>query len=291
MTKHHPSGSEPSEQDLPTPILPDSEKEEAVSDHHDDVADFANNARTLWQKFGMNFVLVILLAVLTVMIVRWFTGREERALEQAYSELSQSTDPMGKQEVASKYESLPQFAAAAYLESADLRLREAIFGAAPKSGLTEPKQPTADERQKLLKDAAGDYQQVLDRPDRSTLQATAAHFGLAAVLENQLLFDKAAEHYRAVVKLADKDYPSVSAQASRMLLNLNQVSTPVVFPLPPTTAAPIKPSDISPFSNFPTIPDQPKAETPAPEAPKTDAPKTDAPKTPAPVAPTTAPAK
>lgn len=270
MTKH--SDSDPND---PQPI---AHKPAAgplgggdYSDHHDDIGDFSLTARVLWEKYGANALLLILVGLLAFMAVRWYSGREQRTYDTAYNELAQATDPIGKEEVAGKYESLPHFAAQAYLESGQLRLRESIEGTGDRTVGGQPKAPSEQEKQHMLQEAAGSFQKVIDLPSRTTLQEVNARFGLAAVRENQAEFDKASQQYQAIEKAAGEAYPSLASKAKKLDESLSRISTPVIF-----AAAPPKP--------------EPKAEAAGPAAP-TNLAVPDVKLTPAKPAPAPAPSK
>jgi hypothetical protein len=269
--------------------------EEALpaSTHHDDIAEFQQTVKWGWDKFGMPIVLAVLIAMLGLTGYRWLTGREERALEEAYSELADTTDPAGKEDVAAKYESLPGFSGNARLVAADLRLHEAVFGTAGNQGLlgSDANKPLSlEEKNKRLDQAAAGYDAVI-KANQSPLQVFAARFGLAAVRETQGDFIKAREQYARLQEDAKAGYPSVAAQAATLAASLDRITAPVVFPpKPPPKAAsndPLKdilnsaanPLLINPVT--PTAAPEPKPETPG-DKPKADAPKTDAPKPEAP---------
>ncbi|MEX2670475.1 MAG: tetratricopeptide repeat protein [Phycisphaeraceae bacterium] len=210
----------------PTKRPPDPIPEEEETD----LQSFLRNARAWFDQYGTNVLVVVLAIVLGFVGWNWYSGREARALETAYTELAMAETPRGKQDVAQRYEHVPGLAGKAYLEAGNMLLNEAM-GLPPEFGV-EPRELTDEERQANFEQAAELYQRVIDR-QHSTLQVINARFGLAAVHENLGNWDEAAEQYDLAAEDAADFMPAVATKAIDLKAGLDRIANPVMFPQAP----------------------------------------------------------
>lgn len=227
-----------------------------------DLEEAIKNWKQLWAKYGTHVLMAILIVLAFFVFTRWYSGRETRIMEEAYGALADNATARGKRQVAADYAHVPGLAGLATLQAADLTLRQALNLTAQPGDLPAPA-PTPEELKSKLNDAAAMYQEVIDLKG-PTLHTINAHFGLAAVHESLGNFDKAAEHYDAVVAAAGEDWAHLGEMAERHKSELKRISVPVTFakpkPIAPETGAG------SPDAPAPSIfrPTEPDATDPAP---------------------------
>lgn len=209
----------------------DSEHEET------DFQSFLRGAREFFDRYGTSVLIAILLVVLAIVVVQWYSGRERQLRNEAYSELRLASSPLGKQDVASRYEHVPGLAGKAYLEAADMLLNEALGMAADPMAQQEQPELSDEEREQRLQRAEELYQRVIDR-NASDLQVINARFGLASVYETMGDFDSAAEQYEQIEQEGDRyGHASLAADLRR---DLDRIARPIEFP---EAAAPQAPGD------------------------------------------------
>lgn len=192
-----------------------------------DLQRFLRNARDFMEEHGTRTLLMILIVLLLIVGFQWYTGREERAREAGYTDLALATSPLGKQDVARRYEHVPGLPGKAYLEAAELLMAEAM-GMPTEPGV-EPRELTEEERQEHFERAAELYQRVIDRR-HSTLQVLNARFGRAAVYENLGDFEAASAEYERITEEAAAEWPALAELAGDFETDLPRIAQPVRFP-------------------------------------------------------------
>ncbi len=128
------------------------------------------------------------------------------------------------QAVANKYKD-PALASFAWLTYGEGTLQQA----------KSPSCPPAD-RQRLLNEAAGAFQSVIDHYADQTLAVAGARFKLAALAENGRQWDQARMHYKALIedpRFANLPQRERAITAERRLDEIRQA---IIFAPPPTTA-------------------------------------------------------
>ena len=198
-----------------------------------DLEEFITHFKEWWTKHGTNTLMGILIIVAVIFFMRWYSGREDRILNQAYGELAAAADPFAKTEVAGKYESIDGFASIARLQAADMLLRQAI-GVMPTPNSDDA--PAGEERTNMLNQAATLYERVTNS-GATKLQVLNARFGLASVKESLGEFDAARDQYQKVQEEAGNDWPTLVAKAKRLEGDLAEIRRPVSFPEPPAAPA------------------------------------------------------
>jgi len=128
---------------------------------------------------------------------------------------------------------MPTVAAGALVARGDINLALAGQELASSTPLADMDQTPAD----LLQAAQDAFQQVIDKYPDQTLNVASAHFGLAAVAEDQHDWDAARRQYQAVIDLQGID-PSVKKYAQSRIDFLKTLSKPVYLgqPVAPATA-------------------------------------------------------
>lgn len=209
-----------------------------IEEEESDFQAFLRGARDLFDRYGTPILLAVLIVLLAVVVTRWYSGREQRMLEEAYGELAAATSPLSKQDVASRYEHVPGLAGRAYLSAGDMLLREAMGLPPLEQPQAEPPELSDEERAEKLQQAEQLYQRVIER-NASALQVNNARFGLAAVYEMRGEFDAAAEQYELILEdEREKGDPyGHGLLAADLRGNLDRVARPVDFPEAPARSA------------------------------------------------------
>ncbi len=126
--------------------------------------------------------------------------------------------------VATKYKDSP-VAAVAWLNYGDGALQQAL----------SPGRPQPEQR-RLLAEAANAYKTILATYPDHLLAVAGARFKLAGLAESQRRWDMAQRHYRGIIddpRFANLPQKQLAVDAEK---RLQQISQPVIFAKPPTTA-------------------------------------------------------
>lgn len=226
------------------------------------VREFFHDIKTFWDRFGLS-VLVVVLAILVVMLLsRYLSGREQRALEAAYSDLATAQSPFEMVDVANRYEHMPAFSGYALLEAAGVTLNEAL---GLQFSLTAA-QLSEEDKAKALDRAAELFNRVV-KLNASPLQVLNARMGIAAVLESQGKFEEAASQYETIRKEAGEGYAVIGQRAQNRAKDLEKLKVAVHFPAPkepapeakPGTELDLKPPELLPAPQTPAQPEAEKA--------------------------------
>lgn len=130
-------------------------------------------------------------------------------------------------------------------------------------------------RDELLKDAKAAYQQVLDQYADQPAAVVKAHFGLAAIAEDESNWDEAKRQYEAVSNMKDASTIDQNYANKRVTL-LAEIRQPILVGVVPEKAEKPKPvslpSTITPATNSSTHPTPPATKSALPPATKSSAP-------------------
>jgi hypothetical protein len=252
------------------------------------------------QKWSTPILLVISLTALGFVAYRWYEGKVAKRVNSAFAEVEQASSPEALRQVAVDYSGVRAVPDVARLRAADMYLEAARRGLKPGAAV-QPGKPAAPEdvlsdadRDSMLEQARGLYQQVLDdegnKPAKA-LAAMGAAYGLAAVAECRGDLDGAKAAYERVIALAERaSFPAqkdiaqkridkLPALAERpVLISDASLPKPPEPPAPPAAAPggeapaasfqpsslPLEPVVTSPGDGQPPTPQNP---APAPEAP------------------------
>jgi hypothetical protein len=119
-----------------------------------------------------------------------------------------------------------------------------------------PDKPRAD----LLNDAKDAYSQVVSQYGDQPLAVVRAHFGLAAIAENQANWDEAKRQYEAIAGMADAS-TYFQNYAKDKIKRLEEIRQPLLV-----GTVPDKPEPVKPFTPPSVITPTTKSETPATKA-------------------------
>jgi hypothetical protein len=193
-------------------------------------------------------VLLIILVVAGFFAVqRLVRVTRESAHETRWSDLAMTSDPDSYKTIA-KGADEPSIQALAYLRGADLLLHRAALpveppkpaaaadGKTPAPAPIAP--PSAQDRKRMIDDAALMYEQVLALQGAHEVYALNARLGLASVAESRGDLDGARKLYDEVKTQAGEKYAGVAAQASGRLAVLDRLGKPVKF----AASAPVAPA-------------------------------------------------
>jgi len=200
-----------------------------------DLEEFLTHFKEWWQKHGTNTLLTILIIVAVIFFYRWYSGREQRMLNTAYTELANAADPYAMTELAGEYDHIEGFAAAARLRAANQLTRQAL--GLETTAAAQEDAPVGEERQNMLEQARGLYQRVVESGSTTQLQVLNARFGLAAVQETLGDFEAAQQQYQTIQDEAGDQWSVLAARAKRLSSNISDIRQPIEFPEPPAPPA------------------------------------------------------
>lgn len=223
-----------------------------------------------WREYGSRVLLVVLVAAITFLLVRYWNDKKAREQETISTSLETAHTALRELEraplelaggapasaIAEERERLtqqvdtalaglvsatkdPKVLSNAYLARGDLYWTLANFPALPGSET----QPSLDvpNRDGVLEQARSWYQKVIDQGNAATLDDQFyARVGLAAVAENLRQWDKARDQYNAIANSGSMT-PSYKQYATERLAQSSQYeTTPLIVPAPP--APPVAPA-------------------------------------------------
>ncbi len=208
-----------------------------------DLYEFLTHFKQWWEKNGTGTLLIICCLLGGVVGYRWYSGREARFLNDAWSELAMAQEPEQMVRVAEDYPDTP-VAAKALLRAADRLQEQALFGIPDETGNAPPRILNPEQTQQYRERAVKLYQNVLEQGhsgDQPSLIALNARLGLAAAYESLGQFDQAEQQYRALQEEAGV-HGILASKAAVGLEQLDELREPVIFPdAPPLPPAPILP--------------------------------------------------
>lgn len=220
-------------------------------------------APDLWREYGSRFLLIVLVAAIVFLLVRWWNenkANQARMVAESIETANNTVHDLGilpieagaglpASQVAQNRQNLvqqaeesinkvlnttkdPKTLANAYLARGDLNWTLANFPELP-GAATLPSQLQISDHNALAEQARSSYQKVLEPPYSSSMaDVFYARMGLAAIAENLGQWDQAKEQYQAIKDGAAMP-DSFKQIASGRLANLSKVQTPVLLVPPP----------------------------------------------------------
>lgn len=199
-----------------------------------------NDDFVFWLKTrGMNWLLVLLVVACLYSFWNIWRQRQDRARDNAWSELAQATLPESFAEVAKNHQGTDSIALIAWLAAADTHLRDIQTGtdssqiATPNldGSLPPPTQLTAEGR-KIAQDSAGSYyDKILEalgarRSEIAMKPLTlSALFGKAAIAESRGQMDVAKQALEEAQTIAGEDFPIFAKEAKVRLDTLPMLAS------------------------------------------------------------------
>ena len=194
--------------------------------------EFFRNFRDWWDKHGLSTMLIVLVALAGFLFYRWYSGKEHRELNTAWTAMTDTSSPEGLVRVADEHGDREGVRAYALLQAAHLLSQEAILG---QTGMTaEGASLDAEQRELRLERAAELYQRVIELGE-PRLMVLNARFGLAAVYESMGRFDEAREQYEQAAR-GSQLYSGLAEIAERKIRELEVLQSPVDFADAPATS-------------------------------------------------------
>ncbi len=216
----------------------DSEQRHELKEN--DLMAFFRNFKDWWNRHGTRTLGMILIAIALVLGYQWYSGRDARAREQAWTALASARTAEERQQVAQTYAGeRPGLAGMALLAAADELYAQALFGSTNPNDMVLDANMGEQAKRNQLERAATLYQQVIDSasPTQPSILKLNARLGLGSVHETLGNWDQAREQYDAAWKQAGA-YQTVSRIAQARLNDLDQRMQPITFPADPNVAAP-----------------------------------------------------
>jgi hypothetical protein len=216
------------------------------------------------KQYQSQIALVVVLIALAIVLVRYRMSAAEQRLMEAQESLSIASDDLqrlqlsapgpgadlqmvmkeredffseGLQRADEALQKAPDSKAAlkaqALILKGDFNFNMANLPDLP-GAATQPSLRPSESQENLLSNASDAYTQVLQNYASEKFAVTAAHFGLAAVAENQRAWDAAKAQYQAI--LDGNAEPPYKSLASYRLSILPQLQQPVAIDLPAAAA-------------------------------------------------------
>jgi hypothetical protein len=249
-----------------------------------------------WREYGSKVLLVVLVAAIVFLLVRYWNDKKVRdaemvtsSMQTAHSELEQlknlpiqlfgasaSAVAEQRQRIAQQVDQAfstvinstkdPKTLGNAFLGQGDLNWMLANFPELP-GAETLPSNLQIQNRDGLLDQARSWYEKVLEQGNSAApSDVFYARLGLAAIAENQSQWDKAKAQYQSITDAADMP-ASFKEYATERLAQLPQLQTPaLIVPRPPVAPAATAPA------SAPAVPAATSQPTTAPTAPTTSQP-------------------
>ena len=199
-----------------------------------------NEDFVLWLKTkGMNWLLVILIAICAYMGWNYWLDRQVQQRNQAWIDLTSATIPPAWQDVAARYPDTDSVQALAELFSADAYLSSI------RSGTRYDREPTAEDyqlddqtREQWLDQADMHYDRVFQiigsaEPDEFALKALVipSLYGRAAIAESRGDFSAPRDYLSAVIVACKPEYEDIAAQAEARLDSMDMLASPLPIPM------------------------------------------------------------
>lgn len=228
-------------------------------------------APDLWREYGSRILLVVLVAAIVFLLVRYWNDkklRDAQMVTEAMQSANSSVRELGllpleiraggsaadvaenRQRVVQHAEQSintvlnsakdPKVLADAYLARGDLNWTLANFPELP-GAETLPSNLQLSNRDPFMEQARSSYEKVLDpQYSGSTTDVFYARMGLAAVAENMGQWDQAKSQYEGIRDAANMP-ESFKQLANTRLTDLTKAQTPVLL-VPPPLVAPAQPA-------------------------------------------------
>jgi len=218
--------------------------------HENDLYEGITHAKDVWARYGNTVLIIVLVVAGFFAVSRLIRVTREQAHESRWSDLAMTTSPEAYRSIG-QAASEPSLQALAYLRGADLLLTRAAVpgevkppiptadGTTPAPAPAAP--PSAQDRQRMIEDAALMYEQVLAIKGAHELYAMNARLGLANVAESRGDLEQARKLYEQVKTDSGERYSGIAAQATGRLAVLDRLARPVKFApaLPPAETSAI----------------------------------------------------
>lgn len=193
-----------------------------------DLQEFLTHFKEWWDKHGTTILLAMIVVILGFYGWRWYSTKDVKAKQAAWSAVQLASTPEGLQDAAALHADVRGAWGRAMLDAADALASQANLGIEP-SAAGQPGQEialTPEQRQRKRQLAADIYQRVIDQGEG--LFAINARFGLAAIHESLGEFDKAAAQYGEIQRQAAA-WPNIVRQAERQAARLESLRQPIEF--------------------------------------------------------------
>jgi hypothetical protein len=253
-----------------------------------DLAEFITNFGQWWRKNGLKTLILLLVVVGAVFFYRSQRVAVETAHDKAWYDLATATTAdmyvnlIGDHDVAA-IDALAHLRAGDWLhERFRVGDQEATATDAGENGTTveaESDEQKQAKRQKLLREAAEQYQAVIDDPKAHLAIKLNAMLGLAAVAESSLQWDQARQHYAQIQEMASAGYERIKELAARHTAALERLTEPVIFGVEPEKPKFDMTNLLTPetAASPPDAPDSDDSQAPDSQAPDSQAPDSQAP--------------
>jgi hypothetical protein len=218
-----------------------------------DLQEFLSHFKEWWDKHGTTILLALIVVILGFYGWRWYSTKDVKARQAAWSAVQLAATPEGLQDAAALHADVRGAWGRAMLDAADALASQANLGIEP-SAAGQPGQEvtlTPEQRQRKRQLAADLYQRVIDQAEG--LFAINARFGLAAINESMGEFDKAAAQYGEIQRQA-ASWPNIIRQAERQSARLQTLRQPIEFRAAP---APEPEADAAIEGDAPAEPEAP----------------------------------
>jgi len=210
-----------------------------------DLQAFLNNFGDWWGRHGNKILIVTLIVLASVLGVRLWNWQQTAALQNAWSDLSETQTPEGLVDVANRHRN-PAVQAIARLSAGDALLQEVVT---PRRTIPGVETPAPADRvsdpQRKLDAAASQYQMVIDNQRYHLIYRLNARLGMATVAEQRRDWDEAKRQFQAVIEQGG-DYSQIVAQAKGRLDRLDSLAEPARF-------APERPRATRPDDDAPSL--------------------------------------
>lgn len=203
-----------------------------------DLAEFITNFGQWWRKNGLKALILLLVVVGAVFFYLSQRVGAERAHDRAWYDLATATTADMYRDLVGTH-GVPAIDALAHLRAGDLLHEQFRVGdqdaAATGAGEddTTPKADSDEQKQAKLRQAAEQYQAVIDDPEAHLTIKLNAMLGLAAVAESSLQWEQARQHYARIQEMASAGYERIKELAVRHTAALERLTEPVVFGVEP----------------------------------------------------------
>lgn len=211
--------------------------------YDDEIQAFQFKVRKLWNKYGMQASLTLLIVASVWTGYRLYKQRQFEAHQRAYLSLSQATSPEACAAAAQEFD-LPEYQAQAYLKAADLLLKKPLSG---DPAASQPAETSAEDRSRELDQAKAYYEKTLAIISTGPYAADAT-LGLAAIAESLRDFQTAEKLYKQVIDQSRTSMPVIASKAQTRIEWLSRLTQPVLFG-PSSSAMPA--ATIAPADNAP----------------------------------------
>lgn len=183
-----------------------------------------------WLKTkGMNYLLLMLLALCAFFAWEWYQQKAVLARDQAWADLNNATSPAAFRGVAETHATVDAVAELAAVRAADTLMESVRTGLRPGLTADDPGAAmTPEDRTSMLREADDFYAEALKLSERRAGFAgkpvgLSALYGRAAVAEAEGRLEDARGFLTQAAALAKPEYPSLADQAEARIENIEVV--------------------------------------------------------------------